>query len=339
MDVWILSDGRPGHFNQSKGMVLALRRNYEVAELWIEARARSSVARSVMRALLNGLRGRMPLGVLRALCRLGELPPRPPELLVSAGGNTCHANAWLARHFNCRNLFCGTLRGLRAELFSGVVTYEAGREKDDRFILGPTPVAVEKEAVEEEGRKFRDAATLGEARLWTLLVGGEGAGYAWTKADWNRLAQALARMSADHGVRWVVVTSRRTGAEGDEMLAAAVDPKAVAAATYVTGVEEVSYAAALGCAERIFCTEDSHMMITEGMAAGRPVHTLQPAAFETDPSNQQFLTMYEQRRFITRHRVEALAKGPFEVPSGLEVQERPGVDQLAGELNAWWEKG
>jgi len=47
---------------------------------------------------------------------------------------------------------------------------------------------------------------------WLLLIGGNGAGYRYEDADWRALAAAVNRLGKEEGVRWLVTTSRRTGA-------------------------------------------------------------------------------------------------------------------------------
>ena len=53
LNVWVLSDGQPGHYNQARGIVRALRRIRPVEVSWINAKLRLGVARNLLRSALN----------------------------------------------------------------------------------------------------------------------------------------------------------------------------------------------------------------------------------------------------------------------------------------------
>ena len=57
------------------------------------------------------------------------------------------------------------------------------------------------------------------APRWTLVIGGDGGGYCYTPADWTQLRDTACRLAAQHGIRWLLTTSRRTPpvAEGSEV--------------------------------------------------------------------------------------------------------------------------
>jgi mitochondrial fission protein ELM1 len=335
MNVLILSDGRAGHFNQSRAVCMALGRSVPVRITEVRCKLRAGVLRYLLRALLNTGGRRLPLSQWRRFHSGDELPPGPFDLIVSAGGHTACGNAWLAAQLRCRNLFCGDLRGLRPELFAGVITAFDPPAPHARYIRCTTPVPVDPAELEEKGAAWR-AHTDCRETCWSLLTGGPGAGYEYTTADWERLAKALSAMSARHGVRWLVSTSRRTGAEGEAALLDGLDPALLAASIRaVRGGGDISYHEILGTAERHFVTEDSHMMITEAIASGRPVHTLQPAKFLTDAGNLHFLKLYEQNGWIVRQRIAELAA------TGLEHLPPPPpsppaiLADLAEKLAAW----
>ena len=54
MRVLVIKDNKPGHFNQSEGLVLALKEIYKNFEFeYIEVEIKSSFSREVLRKLLN----------------------------------------------------------------------------------------------------------------------------------------------------------------------------------------------------------------------------------------------------------------------------------------------
>jgi mitochondrial fission protein ELM1 len=78
------------------------------------------------------------------------------------------------------------------------------------------------------------------------------------------------------GFRWLVTTSRRTGAEAEARLRAGLDASFVAAAVWWAEKPEKKMAAFLGAAECVIVTQDSVTMVTEAVSSGRPVAVASP---------------------------------------------------------------
>jgi len=337
LSIWTLNDGKAGHFNQSRAIVMALGRSLPVVTENLGCKLRVAGFQRPLRWLLNRTDGRLPRTWFRVFHAAGEFPANRPDLIVSAGGNTCGANVWLSRRFDCANLFCGSTRGLHDNLFGGLVTPHPEHEGNPRYIVSPTPVPIDPVALAAEAAAFRKRLTPPEARCWGLLVGGNGAGYHYTKMDWENLADAMKQLTTAHGIRWLVATSRRSGALAESALTSRLDARTIAGAAYLQMLAPtpVKYAELLGATERLFCTEDSHMMISEAIATGKPVHTLRPARYKTDPTNLHFLNLYEKDRLISRHDIAGMATVDFS-----RIQLNAGIgpsvmDQLAEKLAVW----
>jgi len=327
---WVLSDGKAGHRSQSKGVLAALRDWVKVEEDWVEVKLRVGFFRLAMDRVLRG-GVVLPTGWLRIFYRMDELPPGKPDLILSAGGNTRHANAWLAGTLACRNLFCGDLRGLDKDLFAGVITWDESKAGENGWIVNPTPVAITPDEVERKARQWRMKTGQTDERIWTMLLGGNGAGYLWGSKDWKKLGGLMKRYHRETGVRWVVVDSRRTGRKAEPLIREEAGEDVVCAWCPAEGIREISYLAALGCSERVFVTEDSHMMITEAIASGRQVHTLQPARWKANPSNLHFLRLYEKNSWISRHALDFCDGFP-----SLKVMHEGLVSALGRRLQTWW---
>jgi uncharacterized protein len=338
MNILILSDGKAGHVSQAKAVAMALGKFLPVTTRVLGCRLRAGFLQRPLRLLLNAAAGKLPALVYPWMHAGGRWPEERPDLIVSAGGSTCAANAWLAAKLGVPNIFCGSIRSLRPDLFAGIVTAFDPPEAHARYIRCVTAVAIDPAGVAEQGAAWRRRTNC-QDRCWSLLAGGPGAGYVYRKEDWQRVGTALARISAQHGVRWLVSTSRRTGADGEAALFDGLDPGLVAGSTRAAeGKSDISYHEILGAAERHFVTEDSHMMITESIASGRPVHTLQPEEFQTDEGNLHFLRIYGENGWIVRQRISALSEpGLTELPPAPKCP--PTIlDDLAKEIAAWLER-
>lgn len=333
MKVLILSDGRAGHANQSRAICMALEKNFPVTALTLRCNLRAGFLRYLLRTLLHLTGGRLPLAFWKLFHSGDPLPGEKPDLIISAGGHTSCANAWLAQSWRCRNLYCGNVRGLRTSFFCGIISaYETDAGKA-RFIISPTPVTIDRADLAAKAAALRTRRGLGDIRCWSLLAGGDGAGYSYTAEDWNRLAAVLETLANKHGVRWLITTSRRSGPEANAALSRVAHTAGLALAGTAS---DLLYHEILGAAERHFVTEDSHMMISEAIATGAPVHTLQPAKFHTDASNRHFLRHYETKGWITRHAIAGAEDVDFPSLKASAGVAPAVMDELAAKLAAWW---
>ncbi|MBC7185055.1 MAG: mitochondrial fission ELM1 family protein, partial [Marinobacter sp.] len=123
LNILLLSDGLPGHVNQSRGLINWLSGRYHctVTELDISLRLKS-----LTRVLLPHLLHETRWGAAVTPYCYGKGSPLPaaPDLIVSAGGNTSFLNVALARRWQVPNVFLGSKRRLRSDDFAAHLTLE-----------------------------------------------------------------------------------------------------------------------------------------------------------------------------------------------------------------------
>ncbi len=331
----VLSDGRPGHFNLSKGLIRALQYYYSVEMTWLDIRLRAGLGRAVMQRLLNRPRARLTTDRLRWFYEFATDPLPACDLIVSAGGNTLHANAWLARSLDCRNLFIGKIRALAPHCFWRILTVLPA-EPQPPFLYWPiAPVPVVPEELTARRDAFVTRADLTGARLWTMLVGGDGAGYTYTAADWEDLGALLTRLTHDHACRWLVITGRRTGPVGEQQLRS-LPPAVVARLSLFTADQGRHYPDFLAAGERIFVTEDSGTMITEAIYTQRPVVALRPRHAQPHAINKLFLEQFADRRLIHRAAMAEFGLPGHPLPDATAVTPPPTLRELGAALQREW---
>lgn len=319
--ICVLSDAQPGHYNQSRGIVAALGRIRPVDASWFTLDLRVGLLRNLLRHYLNRRRPRSAWP-LRLFYRGDLLPGAGVDLIVSAGGKTSFANAWLASVLGVPNVYAGSLRGLSARCFSVVLTLEPVPGAASNLVVPLPPSAVDTERVEQLGREFRQQLRVPGQRYWTLLIGGDGAGYRYAQADWLALAGLMNGLAARHGIRWLLVSSRRTPRSGEVLLKQHVDSAALAASCWYRDGNDYRAEAWLGAAERVFVSEDSMTMLTEAGYAQRPVHSLRPARAAPGQRYEQALQRFAERGFLCRHSLVELA----ERPQSLDTQQCRALD-------------
>lgn len=279
---WVLSDGRPGHFNQSLGLLAALpvhRRSHRLVALPAPRRALKHLV--LLCAWLAGGHA----GVCRMLFRLYygiEAPTAQAGcgLLVSTGGDTLVANVLLARMLRTPNVFLGK-RSPWTDIGIRLLFISAGKPVPGRAVLLALPPSNTPLQVSAPPRT--PPATV------AVLIGGDSNEYRWQEDDFRALADALNALCARHGVRLLLTTSRRTGARGDELLRNGLRAEFLAEATWYATAPRPVMRDYCTQADIILCSEDSGTMLTEAIQFGRPVAAFHPSARHTTPFYEDFL--------------------------------------------------
>jgi len=304
-----LSDGRPGHFNKSKTILRALRQHYAVAETWMEIRLRLGLFRYPVAVLINGTAPSKAFSYALPLLYSGYKTQGKVDLVLSTGGNTLYANVLISRAHDCRSFFVGHPRSVRPEKVWRIL-HPHYFEPSPPFIHWPrTLVDIEVKELEQEARQKLPKLTLPDESLCALLVGGNGGGYTYTRQDFIDLAKMVESTSQSRGIRWLVVSSRRTGEENEKLLRSLIHPDCLAGSSWTTDKGPNLYRAFLGAASKIVCTEDSEMMMAEGIEAGKPVCLIRPDRGQS--AHEDRLKIYEAEGSIERMTIQhCLERGP-----------------------------
>ena len=330
--VLILSDGIPGHVNQARGLVR-----------WLEERMRVRISEHVVRLRAKPL-ARLALSSLikrkaagRRAYRLfhGPMPNLDDvDFVVSAGGNTAFANVILARRAGIPNAFLGSRRRLPGDCFTAHLTLEPTGEPSNIVMdIAPSPLSARD--MNARGSAFRqrlavERPELGDAPLWLIACGGDGAGKTYAATHWRTLGSWLNRLAAQHGAKWLISTSRRTGRLGEETLAAVVEEAHVAYAVWWRRRPERILGDLMGAAERLFVTTDSMSMINECIAAAKPLTLVETGDGRPDRRYRNALAKFERLglcRIATPAETVAAADAPTPPPLARLVG--PQVDELA----------
>jgi mitochondrial fission protein ELM1 len=263
----LLSDDRPGHYHLAEGVLAAVTRLRPVETQRLSVRRRAWLPVRALQVLLN--RGASPALLLRLAYGIDGSRLPAADLVVSAGGQTLAANAAIARLIGVPNVFCGRLRRLAPEhVRLAIVSLERFEGRPNHLVtLPPSPYEV----------PLRDRPEpLGPGkppRLAGALIGGNSGSVRYRPEDWERLVAFLRAAQHSHGVRWLATTSRRSGPQITDALAA------LAAESNGPIERFIDYGTAgpgtlkqiLTQAQAILVTADSSSMIAEAVGAGLPV--------------------------------------------------------------------
>ena len=326
--IWVLSDGRPGHFNQAKGIVRAVALHRLVMSEWVPLKLRAGFFRNIMRQLLNRTRGPLSLEILSWFYAI-KLPVDQPDIIVSSGGRTSFATAWLGRTYKVPTIFSGSLRGLSAKHFSAVISLLPQPDIANAIILPVLPSVVDSQLLQE----IRIPEDLQSRTCWTMLVGGDGAGYQYQEKDWILLADMMNKMADSYQIRWLICSSPRSGLQAEKLLINNLHEDAVLQAYWYSEDPSSMLLTCLAAAQRIFVTEDSMTMLTEAICSEKPVYSLRPQYCEPDFRYQTSMRQYEKQTSMRRYAIETLATDPSQLDlSPLPKEGYTYRELLAGEL-------
>ena len=323
--VLILSDGRPGHFNQSLAVAEAMKKLDAVEVKYIEVK---EFGKYFLRTFLN-----MELG--KKLCESSYLLKfihlfyegytwdKEPDMIISAGKDTSLLNALLTLTYGCKNFFIGHPKKLDHHLFTAVFTVlDLGF--DNQIVLDVAPTL----SYSGDLNEFTHRYSLDhQSEYYTLLIGGDGSGYQFEYEDIEQLI-TFVNTTGDK-VKWLVTTSRRTPEAYEEKMEKEMRAECFIAFNknpqkVVAGFLELSSA--------VFVTEESASMVSEGVASRKPVVTLVPKIHDADKSYSDILDKFNKEGRMKSVNINVLNTDILD--SNLFVPlERTSIDEIAEKLN------
>ncbi|GIU00853.1 hypothetical protein TSL6_13590 [Sulfurovum sp. TSL6] len=325
--VLILSDGRPGHFNQSLAVAEAMKKLDVVEVKYIEVKIKK-FGKYFLRAFLNaGLGQKLCEGsyLLKFIHLLyeGYTWDKEPDIIISAGKDTSLLNALLALTYGSKNFFIGHPKKLDHHLFTAVFTVlDLGF--DNQIVLDVAPTLSYSGDLNEFANKY--GLDL-QSEYYTLLIGGDGSGYQYDEEDIEKLI-TFVNATADK-VKWLVTTSRRTPVAYEEKMEK--EMKAECFIAYHKNPQKV-VAGFLELSSAVFVTEESASMVSEGVASRKPVVTLVPKIHDADRNYAEILDKFQKEGRIRREKMSLLNTKVLD-PNLFVPLERTSIDEIAEKLS------
>jgi mitochondrial fission protein ELM1 len=224
-------------------------------------------------------------------CEIPAAAPRP-DLIVASGGKAVFAARSLAVKFSAPLIFIGERKPYPSQWFHTVFTPSAAETGVSDVSIELIPTQVTRERVEQAAASWSERP---EGKLWAMVIGGVSPSHRYRKSDWEALAAAMNSLARREGLRWLVTTSRRTGAIAESRLRASLALDTLAANVWWADKPEKKMHAFLGASECVVVTQDSITMVTEAVASSRPVLVVKPHT-----------VVFRKKSFFSKY-IEALA--------------------------------
>lgn len=258
---WILHDGKIGLRNQALGIAEAVGL-LPIAE-----------KRLAIRYPWKMLPPSLWLCALAAPGPKGDrLAPPWPRLVIGAGGRAAAPALAIKAAAGGRCLVVHIQDPKIAPArFDLMVVPEHDRVRGDNVIVTQGAVhRVTREKLDAAAREWQSRLAFLPRPRVAVLIGGNNGIYRFGPEEMQPLAAQLAAL-ARSGFGLMITPSRRTGAESEAILRAALE----GLPAYIwDGEGENPYFGILGLADHVIATADSISMITEAGATGKPVHVV-----------------------------------------------------------------
>lgn len=269
--VWVLDDPRPGTSAQAIGIAERLGVPFR----------RIPLAWSRMAHVAGLVPGGSLLGLSEPARRAAMLEgAERPALVISAGRRSAAVALWMKHRHGCRLVHC---------MSPGAAGWHGGADFDllvipehDRpapaanvFAVLGAPHRLSPLLLSQAEMAWRERLShLPHPRI-ALLVGGPIRAVGMPPGLAHDLGRRVARLAAARGGSVLATTSRRTGAEATEALAAGLAPSLNL--MYRWGEPgENPYRGYLGSADAIIATADSVSMLSEACTTEAPVYAALP---------------------------------------------------------------
>jgi len=181
--ILIISDGIPGHYNQSNGVALMISetcdcfiKTHELSWHFYTLRSACTFIAKLLLRFNNKNIARCILWMYTPINTQGY------DLVIAAGGNTMPVSAAIKLAYSLPVIQLGSPRGLHSSMFNALVTIEKYFDHPSNIVAAISPnlysPAVCSIAAQEDN--------LSEHILF--LIGGEGIGYSYSTNEWEGLA-------------------------------------------------------------------------------------------------------------------------------------------------------
>jgi mitochondrial fission protein ELM1 len=168
-----------------------------------------------------------------------------------------------------------------------------------------------------------------EENYYALLIGGDGSGYRYDEEDIDRLI-AFVNSSSDR-IKWLVTTSRRTPEAFERKMEREMHTACFIA--YHKDPQKV-VAGFLALSKMIFVTQESASMVSEGVAAGKPVVTLVPKVADPEDNYRKILENFSSRKRLLPVSISDLSRMEFNVGE-LTPLTRDSIEEISEKLKGF----
>ena len=283
----LLSDGKPGHYNQSLGVI---ERMPECEYHWIDVKFRSKQRDNLLRVLMRLFGGfRLPRWLIKACLHmalqqdiLNEIYAVEPDFILSTGSSVAAPNLLIGQLFDAKTVTCRRPSPVGIHHFDLAILprmyWSPRRNRANVCKTLGVPNRVRPEKLETQRNKLQTDLDLSDQRRIGVLIGGEDRYYTITETTALRLIEVLQQFATKWDSQLLLTTSRRTPLPVENLISKCLSntqycPILVLAHGENSLTDPVGTIFALS--DVIIVTEDSFSMVCEAASSGKRVIILE----------------------------------------------------------------
>lgn len=290
----VLSDGKPGHYNQSLGVIQRIPEcSFQLLEIAFRSKGRDNLLRVLM--CIFG-RFRLWHGFIRCLLRMALQPKvlnrldtiAGADFILSTGSSVAAVNLLLGQRFSAKTVTCRRPSPLGTSQFDLAILpkmHWRRRDKGNTCKTIGVPNRISPEDLDALRRQYFEKSNIEESDVNApthlrigVLIGGEDR-YTRISGDTViHLIEILSRIANLHNCKILLTTSRRTPIALENLIGARLSdselcPILVLAHRENNLADPVNQILALS--NLVIVTEDSFSMVCEAASSGRRVIILE----------------------------------------------------------------
>jgi len=307
--ILVLSDGKPGHYNQSLGIIDRMDDvSAQVVQIKFRRKWRDNLLRISTR-LLAGVK--LPAKMIKAMLRWSlesasasaVLDVGSFDAILSTGSSMAAPNLLLGQLTSAKSAVCMRPSPVGINHFDLAVVPEHRRPRREFgqvvMTLG-VPNRVTPEYVRMEGERLAEKLGITERRVIGLLLGGDDRHYAIPPRITSSLCDALLDVCGEIDARIALTTSRRTDPKSEDVIESKMldDPSCCFAVLASEPQQGNPVPGILGISNVTIVTEDSFSMVCEAASSGRKIIILKvERRKQGDPARQRVYQMLAERGY------------------------------------------
>ena len=264
--IWSLMDNRRGSVNQALGVLTALNDDsFEIITKPVEY--------TKFAALPNWIRGRSLLGITEASKQRITAPY--PDYVLSISRRTAPIARYIKKkspHTKIIQLMHPGSAGLSEFDLVAVPEHDKNKKTTDNihYITG-CPHQITQQYLAAARAEWAGKFSALPKPLTAVIIGGSIKGKPFPAEDVKALCRGIRELKQKIGGSILVTTSRRTGAEAENIIKEALQD--IPQYQYYWGAAgDNPYSGFLACADNIVITADSVSMCCEATGAGKPLY-------------------------------------------------------------------
>ena len=303
----LLSDGKPGHYNQSLGVIERLPGcEYH----WIDVKFRSKQRDNLLRVLTRLFGGfRLPRRLIKACLHmalqrntLDEIYTVAPDFIISTGSSVAAPNLLIGQLFDAKTVTCRRPSPIGIHHFDLAILPRMYWSRRNRANICKTlgvPNRVRPEELEMQRNELQMDLDLSDQRRIGILIGGDDRYDTITDTTAARLVAVLQQFATKWDSQLLLTTSRRTPLSVENLISKRLSntercPILVLAHSEDSLTDPVGTIFALS--DVIIVTEDSFSMVCEAASSGKRV-----IIFKVDHKTHRRPKRHEVYSEIMRH--------------------------------------